>query len=225
MNDRQERTIEAFQRALLFFDIHPITPEPPLLLKLRASLTGVVRQVNQLQLAQMEAERDMKAQVERRKEKLRRDRMMVLKRIAGKEFRNTPIELLLQVPHKTANAQEVAQAALRFADAFEDHRQMIIDAGKPADFLDQMRSEGHDLQLSERRSGTARSRRSHATRDIADELSNGMDIVDRLEGLVLAHHGSNHKAMQYWKQWRRVPKRRGRPRRRGDQDRDDGSES
>ena len=215
MNDRQLRTVEAFEKSLLFFESHPIKPEPPLLVRLRASLEGTMKRVEELRRAQNAAEWDMKGRVERRKDKLRRDRMMVLARLGKPEVRNTAMELVLQVPHKKASAQEVAEAALRMADAFEEHRQLIVDAGKPASFLDEMRREGHDLQLSERRSGTARGRRSHATRDLAEELSAGMEILDQLEGLVLAHHGSDHAAMKYWKQWRRVPKKKGRPRKRG----------
>ena len=217
MNDRQHRTVEAFTRSDIYFDQHPIDPEPPLLARLRAELRGVVTSTAQATQAQMAAEREMTAQVERRKEQLRRERMMVLARLCGKYLRNTPEELVLKVPHKSANAGEVAEAALRLADAMEPHRDYIVEAGKPADFLDQMRREAHELQLSARRSGTARNRRSQATRDIADAIAKGMGILDQLEGLVMAHHGADRRKVEYWRRWRRVSKKKGRPRERGKQ--------
>ena len=214
MNNRQQRTIQAFQRALIYVDQNPITPEPPLLTELRHALQGEIDRVEELRQDQARATKDMKPQVEYRKNILRRDRMMILARLGGPYFRHTPMEALLQVPHKKANAQEVAEAALRLADAFEEHRELLAAAGLPPTFLGEMRREAHDLELSARRSATARNRRSIATRDIAEELSKGMAIVDQIEGLVMAHHRSDYRTMSLWRQSRRVPKRQGRPRNR-----------
>jgi hypothetical protein len=214
MNNRQERTVHAFSRALIYLDLHPIIPEPPLLMELRHALQGVIHRVEELGQDQAAATYDMKPQVDYRKNILRRGRMMILVRLGAPYFRHSEMEALLQVPHKKSNAQQVAEAALRLADAFEEHRELLAAAGLPPTFLEEMRREAHDLELSARRSATARNRRSLATRDIADELSKGMTIVDQIEGLVMAHHQSDHRSMGLWRQTRRVPKRQGRPPRR-----------
>lgn len=89
--------------------------------------------------------------------------MRVLARIGAPEFKKGPMVLALEVPRKTANAREVVAAALKMADAFEEHR-LIMDAGKGAGFLDEMRREAHDLQLSARRSFLRHVRHSRGAR-------------------------------------------------------------
>lgn len=212
MNNRQQRTLEAFNRALIYFGEHQITPEPPLLTELCDALRSTIHRAEELRQDQASAAYDMKPLVDQRKEKLRRGRMMVLARLGGPYFRHSPMEPLLQVPHKKSNAQQVAEAALGLAEAFEEHRELLVAAGLSAEFLDEMRREAQDLRLSARRSDSARNRRSLATRDLAEELAKGMMILDQLEGLVLAHHWNNKHTMRYWQQWRRVPRRMGRPR-------------
>lgn len=214
MNDRQKRTIEAFRRILVHFELYPPDRQPPLFLEARASLSASIQRIEELKRAQEAAERDMKGNVEHRKQVLRSDRMMPLKRIGAKKLKFSPAEGALQVPHKRENAQTIAAAALRMADAMEPFPELLEAAGHPPDFLAQMRREAHDLQLSDRRSESARNRRSLATRDLAEEVERGMETLTEIEGLVMTLYGSDKQRMAQWKDLRRVHKRIGRPRRR-----------
>lgn len=213
MNDRQKRTIDAFRRVLIHFELYPPSRQPPLFIESRASLSASIQRIEELRRAQADAEWDMKGNVEHRKQVLRSDRMMPLRRIGMKKLKFSPAEGALQVPHKREDAQTVAAAALRLADAMEPFPDLLGKAGHPPDFLSQMRREAHDLQLSARRSETARNRRSLATRDLAEELSKGMETLTEIEGMVMTLYGSDKQRMAQWKDLRRVHKRMGRPRR------------
>ena len=214
MNDRQKRTVETFRRVLIHFELYPPATQPPLFVDACASLTASIQRIEELARAQADAEWDMKGNVERRKDVLRTSRMRPLKRIGAKKLKFSPAEGALQVPHKRADAQTVAAAALRMADAMEPFPELIEAAGHPPDFLAQMRREAHDLQLSARRSESARNRRSLATTDLAREVAEGMETLTELEGLVMTLYGTDKQRMAQWKDLRRVRKRMGRPRRR-----------
>lgn len=188
MDNRQARTIGTFHQVLDYLTDHPITPEPPLLADARTSLIASIHRIDQLQRAQMTAERDMKGNVEHRRDALRRERMLPLKRIAARHLKFTAAEAALKVPHKREDSRTVADAALRMADALEPHPELLDAAALPSDFLAKMRREAHDLALTARRSVTARNRRSLATRDMAAEFRNADD--DRGSRDAAPRHGS-----------------------------------
>lgn len=212
MNDRQKRTVAALQQVLIYFEVHPLAAEPPLLARSRESLQRTIDQVRALSVRQLTALEEMNGHVEHYKQALREGRMMKLKRIGTKRLRNLVSPDALRIPHKRENAPAVAEAALRMATVFEPYPDLLADAGLPPDFLAAMRQEAHDLKLSARRSETARNHRSLATRDIAGLLDEAMDTVTIIEGLVMEHYGTDKGTMRTWKQFRRVQKRKGRPR-------------
>ncbi len=220
MNDYQYREIQRGEHTLGFFAIHPVVPEPQALTEARVELRGCLDRATQLGVDQLVATRQRNGNVEGRKDKLRRDYMMMLKRVAAKPLEHLVPADVFAIPHKRDSARTVAEAALRIAEALEPHPVLLANAGLKPDLLKNMRHQAHELALVERRTGSARNRLSTATADLAAELKRAAEIVITIEGLMMAHCGSDKQQMKYWNRWRRVPKRKGRPPKRKGRDDD-----
>src|SRR6266849_4068487 len=120
MQDRQSRNILAFNNSLGFFDQYPIEPEPPILTGMRASLSASIDRFGILGREQQSAALDMNGDVEKRRRKLRREEMIPLARTAKPLLDFAPgVERALRVPHARADAQTVANAAMRMADVLK----------------------------------------------------------------------------------------------------------
>jgi hypothetical protein len=216
MDNRQQRTLESFQRDLVFIDQHPVTPEPPLLAAMRKSLRASITRINSLASDQRSAKDSISGHVDARVRKLRRDHMMPLVRIAKPLLAFAPgVEAALRVPHARSDAYTVAMAALRMADAVTPHAKLLLSAGYSKDYLKQFRHEARQLGLVVKSAESARLRRNKATAAIAAEFEKAKKTVTVIEGLVMLHHGSDSVWAKHWKDRRRVSKRIGRPRSRG----------
>jgi hypothetical protein len=100
MDNRQQRTLESFERDLVFLDQHPITPEPPLLAAMRKSLRASITRLRSLANEQRSAKDSISGRVDFRVRKLRRDAMMPLVRISKPLLAFAPgVEAALRVPH------------------------------------------------------------------------------------------------------------------------------
>ena len=216
MENRQQRTLESFQRDLVFVDQHPITPEPPLLAGMRKSLQASITRIHDLYLQQHHAKNAISGNVARRVRKLRRDWMMPLLRIAQPLLRFAPgVDAALRVPHARSDAHSVAMAALKMADALAPHSKLLSSAGCSKEYMRQFRQEARDLALVTKSSQSARERRAKATSALAEEFKKAKKTVTVIEGLVMLHHGTDSTWAKHWKDRRRVSKRMGRPRTRG----------
>lgn len=183
MDNRQQRTLESFQRDLVFIVQHPITPEPPLLVAMRKSLRASIARINSLATEQRSAKDSISGQVDARVRKLRRDHMMPLMRIAKPLLAFAPgVEAALRVPHARSDAYTVAVTALRMADAVAPHAKLLLSAGYSKDYLKQFRHEARQLALVVKSTESARIRRSKATATIAAEFEKAKKTVTVIEG-------------------------------------------
>ena len=215
MDNRQQRTLLAFEKILIFCDQHPVNPEPPLLTGMRKSLRASIARIESFRSDQYDATRAMDGSVALRVRKLRRDKMMPLVRIAKPLLAFAPgVERSLRVPHARSDALTVATAALKMADAIAPHAKLLASAGYSKDFVRDFRAEARALALVARNADRARVSRSKATASIATEFKKAMQTVTVLEGLVMLHIGSNKSKVDHWKNRRRVSARMGRPKQR-----------
>lgn len=212
MENRQARTVMAFQKVLLFLQRDPISPEPPLLGRMRQSLHRSVERINRLAGEQTAAKVHRGAQVEHHRLKLRRERMMPLVRIARPLLAFAPgTAQALRVPHARASAVEVAESALAMVKALRRHQKLLVSAGYEKSFFSDFEREARALAESAQRAEAGRRRQARATQAIARELKKGMQAVTVIEGLVMLHQPARIAELR---QSRRVPARIGRPRRR-----------
>lgn len=216
MENRQQRTLRAYERVLIFFEQHPISPQPPLLAGMLKSLQASVARISALAADQSPRMALYAGDVTHWRKKLRRDRMMPLARIAKPLLAFAPgVDAALQVPHARADALTVATSAIAMADALASHAKLLKSAGVPPDFLREMKREARQLALVTKRQSGAREHRSRATAAISAEFRKAKQTMVVLEGLVMLHLGTSKSIMQYWRGRSRASARIGRPRRRG----------
>lgn len=212
MDNRQMRTLHAFDHALIFLDQHPVTPMPPLLAGMRNSLEASAERLRKLGGEQSLSKSTVGARVEQKRLALRRERMMPLVRIAKPLLAFAPgAEGALRVPHARADARTVAAAALRMADALDRHKKLLLAAGCDANILKDIRHEARELALAAKINVQSRERLSTATAGVAAEIKKGMKTLQVIEGLVMLHFSKQPRMIELWRNRRRVTARIGRP--------------
>jgi hypothetical protein len=219
MDNRQQRTIEMFQRTLRFIENNPITPEPALLAKMTRSLSTCIARLQTLHLQQSGTVGDMSARdVQLLRDHLRRGVMMPLVRIARPTLAFAPgVEQVLRVPHARADSATIATHALALAKAVTPHARLLASAGYSKEFLAEFTRDAGRLAAIATETDRARQRRARATLAIQREIEKGMQTVSVIEGIVMAHTTPDDRkgTMQLWRKMRRVHGRMGRPRTRG----------
>lgn len=216
MENRQQRTLQALQRALVHLEQHPIEPEPPLLSRMKDSLTTSIDRLMALSAEQHTATRQIRGRpVLHMRQRMRREVLMPLVRIAKPLLVFAPgTEQALRVPHARADAATVARSALDMAKALEPHAELLASAGYPENYPALLAREAEELAASAARSSEARERRSRATAAIRRELKQAMGTLTVIEGILMTR--PEHKGFeQAWRTMRRVHGRTGRPPRRG----------
>jgi hypothetical protein len=211
MHERQQRTTEVFSSVLLYFQEHPIAPEPPLLAGKRRQLQETLDRIARCERVQLNYPVAIHGNLEGRRNQLREKRMLPLRNIAKGQLRWAPgADAALRVPHARASARVIAAAALRMADALIPHARLLRSAGVSKDFLRQMRHEARGLALSAKAAADTRRQRREATATLASELKKGLAIVAVMEGIVQLH--GSRDLLDQWRTYRRIPKKIGRPR-------------
>ena len=215
MDNRQMRTMTAFDNVMLYLEQHPIKPEPPLLSGMRRKLEASIRRIRSLEADQHQAKLATTGSVEDRRRKLRRERMMPVVRIAKPLLAYAPgVQAALRVPHARADASTVVDSALRMVEVLSKHAKLVKSAGFPKQFLAEFRQEAQDLRFVARNSDKARQRRTVATAAMTVEFKKAMQALQVIEGLVMLHTNSHSSAFKLWRSRRRVSARIGRPKRR-----------
>jgi hypothetical protein len=218
MDNRQRRTVQTFDRILIYLQQHPVQPEPPLLTRMKHSLAGSIARVRELEQQQITANRGIGAtDVRGMRLRMRRQVLMPLVRIAKPLLRFAPgTGHVLRVPHARADTATIATHALDLAKALTPHAKLLTSAGYPKDFLAQFTKEARELAAVTAGRDKARQRRSRATAAIRQEIKKAMGTVSVIEGILMTRiPPSDRISMDVWRGARRVQGRAGRPPKRG----------
>ncbi|MFN2563528.1 MAG: hypothetical protein ABR499_00785 [Gemmatimonadaceae bacterium] len=218
MDNRQQRTVQTFERILVYLEQHPVEPEPPLLARMKQSLTTSIARLRELQRQQDAANIGVSgADVRKMRQRMRRGVLMPLVRIAKPLLRFAPgTAHVLRVPHARADTATIATHALDMAKALTPHAKLLTSAGYSTDFIVQFTKEARRLAAVTTDADKARQRRSRATAAIRQELEKAMGTVSVIEGILMARvPAGDREAMALWRGARRVQARAGRPRARG----------
>lgn len=215
MDNRQHRTVSAYQRVLVHLDKHPVHPTPPLLQKMRTQLEASLHRIMELAGQQRSAELKVDGlPVPTASRNLRRDKMMPLVRVARPLLAFAPgVERVMRVPHARSDALTVANAGLDMVKLLKPHQKLLVSAGLPDTFLADMRREAEAVAQSAKRAEKVRRVRSAATAALARELKEAKKRVTVIEGILMFHQKDELKHFM-WKHDRRVGARMGRPKRR-----------
>ncbi len=218
MDNRQQRTIETFERILLYLDRHPIEPEQPLLTRMKQSLTTSVARLHELRLQQHEANIGLSGEtVQMMRQHMRRERLMPLVRIAKPLLKFAPgTGHVLRVPHARADTATIATHALDMAKALTPHAKLLASAGYSKDFIAEFTREARQLAALATAGDKTRQRRSRATTAIRQEIKKGTQTVTVIEGILMTRLSPSDRAgSEEWRLTRRVQGRAGRPPKRG----------
>ncbi len=218
MDNRQQRTIETFERILLYLERHPIEPEPPLLTRMKQSLTTSVARLHELRLQQHQANLGLSGEtVQIMRQHMRRDLLMPLVRIAKPLLKFAPgTGHVLRVPHARADTATIATHALDMAKALTPHAKLLTSAGYPKDFISELTKEARRLAALTTAADKTRQRRSRATAAIRQEIKKAMGTVSVIEGILMPRLSPRDRVGPgEWRQARRVQGRAGRPPKRG----------
>ena len=218
MDNRQQRTLQTFHRILVYLEQHPIEPEPPLLTRMKQSLTTSVARLHQLHVQQHAANIGLSgADVRRMRQRMRRERLMPLVRIAKPLLKFAPgTGHVLRVPHGRADTATIAMHALDMAKALTPHAKLLTSAGYSKDFVSEFTKEARQLAALATAADKTRQRRSRATAAIRQEIKKAMGTVTVIEGILMTRMSPSDRAGQgEWRLARRVQRRAGRPPKRG----------
>lgn len=209
MDQRQQRTIEAFERVLLYLEQEKVEPAPPMLTQKQKELAESVKRLHALGMKHLPERR---ARVRDLSQQLRRERMIPLARLMKRVLAFAPgLERVLRVPHARADSMTVATAALEMAKFLEPHGALLAAAGLPATTAAELRSDAEQLATTLRGADEARERRGRVTREIAAEMKAAMATLGVIDGLMLVHLTGSPTLQRHWKNRRKVGKRMGRP--------------
>jgi hypothetical protein len=214
MDNRQHRTVQTFERILIYLERHPVEPEPPLLARMKQSLATSIARLRELQRQQDVASIGVSgADVRKMRQHMRREVLMPLVRIAKPLLKFAPgTAHVLRVPHARADTATIATHVLDMAKALTPHAKLLTSAGYPKDFIAQFTKEARQLAAVTTAADKARQRRSRATAAIRQELKKAMGTVSVIEGILMARVApSDRVTMQLWRGTRRVQARVGRP--------------
>jgi len=216
MENREERTLESFERVLDYLRRHPVRPEPPLLTRMRTELEGSVSRLRELAVDQSTRLMIMPVrQLHARRQALRVERMMPLVRIAKPLLRFAPgSERYLRVPHARTDTLTLAKHAQQMARVLAPHWKLLADAGFTRTFVKDFRQEAVDLAKDADAWGKVRHTRSRATAGIKSEFRKAKKAVTVIEG-ILMNRDPDLRNNADWRSARRVHARIGRPKRRG----------
>ena len=209
MDQRQLRTVETFERVLLYLTQEKVEPAPPLLTQKQKELADSVARLHALHVQHLPEPR---ARVRDLSQQLRRDRMIPLARLMKRVLAFAPgVERVLRVPHARADAMTVATAAIEMAKFLEPHAALLASAGLPATTAAELRTDAERLAASLRGADESREQRSRVTREIAAEMKAAMATLGVIDGLMLVHFTGSPVKQKHWKSRRKVGKRMGRP--------------
>ena len=216
MNDRQSRINHAYLQVWVFLGQLPKDPAPPdTLARLREALATRRSRIREL-LGQQGAARagrmDATREVEALRQRIRRERMKAIVRIAKGTLKFARGESVMKVPPTRASSEAVVQRASQMMKVIKTHRKLLVGAGLSEDLVAQFQKETRRLKTEFGRVHNARLQYTRVTRSLAKEFADGMRALTQIEGILIGHYGSQSVVFRDWLGARRVHAKVGRPR-------------
>jgi hypothetical protein len=204
---RQKQAIEAYRRVQVFLANHP-PPESPGYVLQKKEIDEVVATLSEHSVSQLTGGRLTQAEVARQRalrKTLREDHLRPIAKIARATLAKAPgIERALKMPGYTLGTLRLVNEAKAMRDAAAQYVPQFVDAGRPADFLEQLDKSvepllesmtGHSLNLG---------RKVGARAGIDLEISRGRRAVEVLDTIVTTAFRGNSNVLANWQNARRV---------------------
>jgi hypothetical protein len=131
----------------------------------------------------------------------------------GRALRGTvPGIGVLTIPKANAPTAEIITAAEVLSQKAEIYKEVLVEHGLPADFIDQLKQAAAALKASVDGRGLARASMVAATRGVKSEVALGRRVVAIIDAVVTGLIRSNPVKLAEWRQLKRVTLKAGAPR-------------
>ena len=207
MKDRQTRVLEALRGTQGFLDNNNTLLVVINQSGARRTLDHVVTQLSTHavnQNAGTTLSRGETANQKSLRHTLRFNHMKPIADVARMHLREVPNFIALTRPRNNVSAMRLIAAAAGMADAAAPYAEVFVDAGLPADFLEQLQQAADDMRRSlDDRAQHARTR-TGATEGLKAAEKRGAGILRLLDGLVIPKLGTNDPLLAQWKSARKI---------------------
>jgi len=208
VNSYENRVGQSLRRVEGWFVANPdlVAGNPSLGTQVEA-LKGVVIRLSDHATAQdtqfAQSQLIAKDEIEKRREVLRHQMAPIAQ--VGRALRGTvPGIGVLTMPKANASAAVIVTAAEVMAQKAEIYKDVLVENGLPADFIDQLKQAAATLKASIDGRGLARASRVAATRGVKSEVALGRRLVSILDAVVRGLIRSNPAKLAEWEQLKRV---------------------
>jgi hypothetical protein len=217
MNSYEDRVGQSLRRVEGWFVANPdlVAGNPSLGTQVEA-LKGVVIRLSDHATAQdtqyAQTLLISKDEIDKRREVLRH-RMAPIAQV-GRALRGTvPGIGVLTMPKANAPTAEIITAAAVMSQKAEIYKDVLVENGLPADFIEQLKQASDALKASVDGRGLARASMVAATRGVKSEVALGRRVVAIIDAVVTGLLRSNPTKLAEWEQLKRVTVKAGAPRR------------
>jgi hypothetical protein len=208
MDAYQERVLQSFRRVHGWFGANPqyVTGNPSLGTQVE-TLNGIVQRLSDHAAAQ-DTQRSQSLLVSKDEPELRREvlshQMAPIAKVARALRGTIPGIGVLVLPKGNSPTPEIITAATAMAEKAEIYKDVLVESGLPADFIEQLTAAAAALEASIDGRGLARASWVAATRGVASELAVGRRIVAIIDAVVTRQVRSEPTKLAEWEQLKRV---------------------
>jgi len=217
MNAYEERVAQSLRRVQGWFAANPeLVAGNPSLGKQVEALGGIVIRLTDHATAQDEKQAQTllisKDEIDKRREVLKHQMAPIAQ--VGRALRGTvPGIGVLTLPKGNAPTPVIITAAEAMAKKAEIYKDVLVENGLPADFIEQLKQAAAALKASVDGRGLARASMVAATRGVKSEVALGRRVVAILDAVVTGLIRSNPTKLAEWEQLKRVTAKGGASRR------------
>ncbi len=208
MNAHQERVAQSFRRVQGWFAANPqyVANNPSLGTQVEA-LNGIVQRLSDHATAQ-DTQRAQTLlisnnEIEKRREVLSYQ-MAPIAKVARALSGTVPGIGVLSMPKGNVSTPEIITAATAMAQKAGVDKDVLVESGLPADFIEQLTAAAAALKGSIDGRGLARASRVAATRGVGSELTLGRRTVHIIDAVVTRQIRSEPTKLAEWQQLKRV---------------------
>lgn len=213
MNAYQERIFESFRRVPGWFAANPVyVTGNPSLAKQIEILNGILSRLWDHITAQdtqyAQSLLISKDELEQKREVVSHHMAPIAK--VARALRGTvPGIGVLSAPKGNATTPDVIAAATAMAEKAAIYKEVLVESGLPADFIEQLQQAATALKASVDGRGLARASRVAATQGVGSELALGRRVVAIIDAVVTRQLRSEPVKLAEWEQLKRVTMRSG----------------
>lgn len=207
MDAHDKRVSQSFRAVEAWADSHTALVPPEAAAQVEA-LRGVNQRLAQYVIDQEHQDRTRSGNtvtVKQLRRELQQNHLMPIAAMARSVVAITPeLEVALRVPRPTADDAKLLASANAIAKIGDAHKDVLLQHGLPANFVDELRAHAATLQaaVDERRQAT--SRRVGATKGIATELKAGKLVVQSLDVALTRVLRTQPGLLAEWRNTKRV---------------------